>query len=54
MKLLVLSAELGLTGKRFLLEFLDELSGFEKAWQGNAQKHLPGLTGNLNGYVNTG
>ncbi|KAF3448416.1 hypothetical protein FNV43_RR09129 [Rhamnella rubrinervis] len=32
----------------------DELVGFEEAWKGNAQKHLPGWTGNLGGYGNAG
>ncbi|PON92903.1 Myeloid leukemia factor [Trema orientale] len=32
----------------------DELSGFEEAWKGSARKHLPGLTGNLSGYGDTG
>ncbi|KAL5541053.1 hypothetical protein UlMin_042626 [Ulmus minor] len=32
----------------------DELPVFEEAWNGNAQKHLPGWTGNLSGYGNAG
>lgn len=28
----------------------DELSGFEEAWNGKAQKHLPGWTGGVNGH----
>ncbi|XP_062074114.1 uncharacterized protein LOC133778260 [Humulus lupulus] len=34
----------------------DEISGFEEAWKGKAQKHLPGWTGNFDGYgiENTG
>ncbi|KAH7514093.1 hypothetical protein FEM48_Zijuj11G0052000 [Ziziphus jujuba var. spinosa] len=32
----------------------DELGHFEETWKGNAQKYLPGWTGNLGGYENAG
>jgi hypothetical protein len=33
---------------------LDELTGFEEAWKGNAGKHLPGWTGSFTGIDNMG
>lgn len=33
---------------------LDELTGFEEAWKGNAGKHLPGWTGSFTGIDNIG
>lgn len=39
---------------RFKCEFLDELVDFEKAWDGNARKHLRGWTGHISGHNNMG
>lgn len=36
------------------MNFPDELSGFEEAWNGNARKHLPGLSGNFIGHDSIG
>lgn len=35
-------------------EFPDELAGFDKAWNGNARKQLPGWTGSFLGHNGIG
>lgn len=33
---------------------IDELSGFNEAWNGSARNHMPGSTGNFIGHNNMG
>ena len=44
----------GLIGNVVFLDLSDELSGFEEAWKGTAQKHLPGWAGNFGGHESAG
>ena len=38
--------------KLWIGKYSDELVGFEDAWKGNAQKHMPGWSEDLIGYGN--